>query len=179
MSETLPGMADEAVAAATGRDWAGWRALLDGEGAAGMAHTDIVPLVAAHGVDGWWGQTVTVGYERMIGRRAPGQRCAGDFAASASRTLTGDKDAAMARWRVLADGAVDFAGALAEGAPRLSETANWRYWKIDLEDGSRATVMASDKADGKALLLVDHEKLGDAEAAARAKAFWKDMLAKA
>lgn len=176
MSSHPPGMADEAVRAATGRDWAGWRALLDARGAAGLDHPEIARMVSAEGVPGWWSQMVTVGYERMIGRRAVGQRCDGDYAASASRTLPGGMDAAMARWRTAVEGCVEFAGALATDEPRVSETEKWRYWRVDLDDGSRVTVMASDKADGKALLAVNHDKLADGEAAAAAKAFWKALL---
>ena len=36
---------------------------------------------------------MTIAYEQLIGRRVVGQSCAGDFAASASRTLPGDPDA--------------------------------------------------------------------------------------
>jgi hypothetical protein len=172
-------MADEAVRAATGRDWAEWRAALDATGAAAMPHPAIVRLVADHGTTGWWSQMVTVGYERMIGRRVIGQRCAGDYAASASRTMPCDMDTAMARWRALADGRIEFAGALAESEPRASTTPKWRYWRVDLDNGSHVTVMASAKPDGRALLAVNHEKLADGRAASAAKAFWKGLLAEA
>ena len=51
---------------------------LDRHGAAELAHGDIARLVnTKYKVDGWWSQTVTVGYERIKGRRAKGQRLDG------------------------------------------------------------------------------------------------------
>ncbi len=55
-----PGPADDAVRAATGRDWAAWHMLLDGEGAANLAHNALVPLVARQGAHRWWSQIVTL-----------------------------------------------------------------------------------------------------------------------
>ena len=54
-------MADAAVAAATGRDWAGWKDRLDSRGAADMPHAEIARLLHAEGVPHWWSQMVTVG----------------------------------------------------------------------------------------------------------------------
>ena len=173
----IAGMSDAAVKEATGRDWAEWCSTLDADGAADMTHTQIARHLAQYGIGHWWRQMVTVGYERLIGRRAVGQRCDGDYSASASKTLPGSTDEAIARWRALVAERVEFAGAIAESEPRLSETAKWRYWKIDLDDGSRVSVNVCAKGEGKAILGINHDKLGDSDAAQRAKAFWKEMLA--
>lgn len=122
---TAAGMSDEAVKAATGRDWAEWRTHLDAMGAAELAHIEIARLLSADGVPGWWSQMVTVGYERMIGKRALGQRCDGKFSASASRTVSGDKDDALAKWLLAVDGITEFDGAFAEEEPRQSQSPNW------------------------------------------------------
>lgn len=173
----MSGMSDEAVMAATGKDWSQWRIFLDAAGAAEKSHKDIALDLHAAGVPGWWAQMVTVGYERMIGRRAVGQRCDGAFSASASRTIAGNKDAALARWVEAVGERAEYDGVLAEGEPRVSATDNWRYWKVDLEDGSRVSVTIYDKDAGKACVGVGHEKIGNAEAAARWKLFWKAVLA--
>ena len=76
----MSGMSDEAVKAATGKDWSQWHAFLDASGAAEKSHKQIALDLHAAGVPGWWAQMVTVGYERMIGRRAVEvvlERCAG------------------------------------------------------------------------------------------------------
>lgn len=170
-------MSDEAVLAATGRDWAGWRAFLDGEGAADLPHPVIARMLGALGVKPWWRQMVTVGYERMIGRRELRQTCAGDFAAAASRTIPGDKDAALLQWQALVEGRVEFAGEIAAAEPRITRSAKWRYWRVDLSDGSRVTVSFSDKTGGKAGVGVNHQKLGNPDAVNAAKLFWKELLA--
>ncbi len=172
-----PGMSDAAVRAATGRDWAGWKAHLDAAGAAAMSHADIARSLKSEGVKPWWRQMVTVGYERMIGRREVGQTCAGSFAAGASRTVAGDKDSALARWQDINCESAEFAGALALQEPRVTQSEKWRYWRVDLDNGSRVTVGFSDKPKGKVGVGVNHEKLRDADEVSAAKAFWKELLA--
>jgi len=171
-----PGMSDAAVMAATGRDWAGWRMFLDGEGAADRPHGEIVAMLSATGLPGWWRQMVTVGYERMIDRRDTGQRCAGDWSASASRTLAGDMDQAIARWAALADAQEAYDDVPALSPARRSASAKWRYWRIDLADGSRVAVNACEKPGGKAVIGISHDGLADAASVARFKAYWKGLL---
>ena len=65
-----PEMSNEAVVAATGRGWDEWCDLIDGW----PGHTEGHSAIARHlqdelGVDGWWAQTVTVGWERITGVR--------------------------------------------------------------------------------------------------------------
>ena len=87
MNTQLP-QTDAAIKNATGKDWDEWRAILDAWGAADRNHTEIARYVATeHNVPDWWAQGVTVGYERMIGRREAGQRNDGSYSASASKTV--------------------------------------------------------------------------------------------
>lgn len=172
-----PGMSEEAVLDGTAQGWAHWLAVIDATGGRDMSHAEIAAWLRTQDVPGWWCQMVAVGYERMIGRRAVGQRCDGEFAASASKTYAGDKDEALAAWLSLVAERTEFAGALATSEPRVTQSEKWRYWRVDLEGGSRATVHFSDKAAGKATIGVDHQKLASKEAADEAKAFWKSLFA--
>src|SRR5262245_50459176 len=71
----LAGMADAVVREKTGRDWTEWVRTLDAHDAEQMKHGDIATLVnGTYKVADWWSQTVTVGYERIKGLRARGQR---------------------------------------------------------------------------------------------------------
>lgn len=171
------GLSDDAVKAATGKDWPAWRAYLDAKGAAGLSHRDTVQLVHATGMSGWWSQMVTVGYERLTGKRAVGQRCDGAYVANASRTVTGNKDEALAKWLSVVCAMVEFDGAVVEDEPRMTRSENWRYWRVNLDNGSKVDVVISDKPGGKAVVAIGHEKLADANAVNRAKAFWKPLLA--
>lgn len=170
-------MADERVLEATGRDWAAWKAHLDATGAADMSHAEIAKTLRDEDVPHWWSQMVTVGYERMIGRREVGQTCAGTFAANVSKTFAGDKDDALAAWQDVVAGRVDYAGAVTGEEPRVTQSDKWRYWRVDLDNGTRVTVHFSDKAGGKSTIGVNHEKLVDADSVAEAKAFWKGLFA--
>ena len=90
------GVGDHAVVSATGRTRDEWFALLDAAGAAGWKHQAIASwLVTEHGVDSWWAQGVTVGYEQARGIRSPGQRQDGTFEVSVTRTIVGDVEPAL------------------------------------------------------------------------------------
>lgn len=69
-----PGMSDEAVRKGTGKGWEEWIRILDRWGAVEKAHKAIARYLSDElGLDGWWAQTVTVGYERARGLRELGQ----------------------------------------------------------------------------------------------------------
>lgn len=172
----MAAISDQAVTKATGRDWADWRRHLDAAGAGALAHQRISQMLHTQGLSGWWSQMVTVEYERMIGRRQALQKCDGSFSANASRTLPGNMGQAMTAWCALVDGMTQFDEVSASALPRLTRSEKWRYWRVALADGSQVTVMAGDKVGGKAALAVNHDKLDDAIAAARWKAWWKAML---
>lgn len=85
-----PEMSDDAVRSATGHGWDDWVKILDAWGGRTAGH----PAIAAHvheelGVDAWWSQGVTVGYERITGLRLPHQMSDGTFTANVTRTIHG------------------------------------------------------------------------------------------
>ncbi|MEU5882101.1 hypothetical protein [Spirillospora sp. NPDC047279] len=65
---------DAAVRESTERSWDDWFAVLDQWGAKNRPRGEIVRwLVEDQGVDQWWAQTLTVGYEQERGLPAPDQ----------------------------------------------------------------------------------------------------------
>lgn len=93
-----PELGEKAVSEATGRHWDDWCDLLDASPVADADHPTIARyLTDEQGLDGWWAQSVTVGYERITGRRLPGQRSDGTFAAGPSATISTDADTLRAR----------------------------------------------------------------------------------
>lgn len=174
----LANISDESVRAATGKTWGEWIAVLDVAGARDMPHKEIAQWLSDSGnlTLPWWGQMVTVGYEQHIGRRTVGQNCAGEFVASASRTLPGTLDSALSAWLALVDGVGEFNGIPLDGAPRVSSSEKWRYWKADLADGTAIAVNIGVKSEGKVGISVEHRKLADKETADAWKAFWKEFL---
>ena len=168
-----PPVADERVVAATGRGWQQWLEVLDGWGAASRSHTEIARwLREEHGVDGWYSQSITVGYERARGLRAPGQRPDG-FAVGASKTVAVpverlfeafDDEKIRERW---------LPGA---GLSLRTATAP-RTARYDWEDGStRVVVGFDDMGEAKSRVAVSHERLPDADAAEGMKAWWRERL---
>ncbi|MDQ6870551.1 MAG: hypothetical protein M3037_00900, partial [Gemmatimonadota bacterium] len=95
----LAGISDEAIKAKTGCTWGRWVSALDRKGGEKMAHRDIAALVHdKYKIDSWWSQMVTVGYERIKGLRARGQRRDGTYEAGKSRTFNVPVTALFDAW---------------------------------------------------------------------------------
>lgn len=198
MSTTSPRPANvDALVRATSIEWKDWTSRLDAAGGAELAHPELAEraLAEIRGQGGcsnpeWWAQTAAVAYEQHIGRRLPGQREDGSFDANASKTLPGSMDEALARVCEVFDEALapatqekddDGRRLVLSGEPRTSATEKWRYWRADLADGTTVAVTINDKkvadgADPKATVAVGHRGLPSPDAAAEAKAAWKDLL---
>ena len=163
---------DDAMTAATGHPRTHWFTLLDEQGATAWRHRDIAAwLVGTHGVDAWWAQGITVGYEQERGIRVPGQRQDGSFEASTSRTLPLDVAAAYrlvaepgARQRWL-DVPVDVTGETADASVRWT-----------MPDGSRVVCRVQPVRDGAARVVVQHARLADADAVVGSKKIWGERL---
>jgi hypothetical protein len=169
----LAGMSDAVIEEKTGRTWEQWARTLDGHDAAEMAHRDIAALVhATYGVPDWWTQTVTVGYERIKGLRARGQRRDGTYEASKSRTFNvpvttlfeGWADASLRR-RWLNGESVKVRTAIAPKSMRLG-------WA----DGSIVVVLFTAKGKTKSAVALAHTKLPDRETVDRLKQYWSERL---
>lgn len=164
---------EEAMRGATGRGWDEWFAMLDGWQATERTHTEIARwLIDEHAVAGWWAQAVTVGYERARGMRQKHQTSAG-FAVGANKTIGVPAERVeqaftdpqlRERWLPGAN--------LAERSRQPGKSARFDW----ADDGSRVVVWFIAKGDDKAQAAVMHEKLPDAPAAERMKAFWRERL---
>jgi uncharacterized protein YndB with AHSA1/START domain len=166
---------DASVRERTGRGWDDWFSRLDAWGASTRTHTEIARwLVEEHHVDGWWAQSVTVAYEQARGLRAPGQGSDGFFTVSGSKTVAVSVDR-------LFDAFAD-AGLREQWLPNVrlavrTATAPKSFRAGWEGDETRIVVGFVAKGDGKAQVAVAHEKLPDADAAARMKAYWRERLA--
>jgi len=166
------GMAADKVLAATGRTPEDWYARIDAADGRTIGHPAIATWLVDQGVDSWWAQGVTIGYEQARGLRIPGQRSDGSFAVSASRQVPGEREA------VLDDLVPVFIDAL--GFPPTSESrggkrpsARWTFPDresvlLNTEDGSRA---------GTVRIAVQRERLTGPERMPDAKAELQGLLA--
>jgi hypothetical protein len=166
-------VAEQRVVEATGRGWQAWFATLDEWGALGRSHTEIARwLRDEQGVDGWYSQSITVGYERARGLRAPGERTDG-FAAGASRTIGVGVDALF---EAFADEAVR-ARWLPGADLRLRTATPARTARFDWEDGTtRVIVGFEDAGQDKSRVALSHERLPDADTAEEMKTYWRARL---
>jgi len=82
-----PQHSDEQVRAKTGKGWNEWVAAIDAGPGRASGHTAIAAWLVGEGVDAWWAQGVTVGFERITGLRMPGQMPDGTFTVSRSRVI--------------------------------------------------------------------------------------------
>jgi hypothetical protein len=169
----LAGRSDAVLEARTGCTWERWVKALDRVQAYTWSHREIAAHVQEkYEIPGWWAQGVTVGYERIKGLRAAGQRRDGSFAATKSRTFP----VPLVRlYRAFHD-----ARTRARWLPgvRLTVRAAKRgkSMRITWPDRTSVAVGFTSKGPAKSAVAVQHEKLADRAAAARVKQYWAERL---
>jgi hypothetical protein len=169
----LAGVSDRAIEERTGRTWERWVRALDYHGAEQMSHRDIAALVSSkYEIDGWWAQTVTVGYERIKGLRARGQRRDGTYEASKSRTFNVPVTTLFAAW---ADERVRRRWLNGESVKVRTATAP-KSMRLDWTDRSIIAVGFIAKGESKSSVAVQHTKLPDRATADRLKEYWSERL---
>lgn len=173
--EKLAGLSDATIKAKTGCDWKKWTDALDYVNAHEWTHTEIARYVhEKFKINGWWSQSVTVGYERIKGLRVIGQRRTGEFEASKSKTFNvpmsklysafADKRK-RARWL----GPVDI---------KVGATIKHRSFRLTWTDGKPVAAWFESKGPGKAVVGITHHKLPDRATADRVKSEWAGRLEK-
>lgn len=167
----LAGMSDASVSRKTGRTWAEWVDVLDGVQASRKPHGEIAKIVSSMGTPDWWSQMVTVGYERIRGLREKGQRRAGGYEASKSRTynvpvatLFGAFTSARRRNRWLPVKVV-----IRSSAPR-------KRMRIEWHDETVVQVGFLEKGKSKSAVAIQHQRLKDKAAAASMKNMWAEYF---
>jgi uncharacterized protein YndB with AHSA1/START domain len=166
-------VSDERMVEATGRSHEEWFAILDAWGGTHHDHTEIARHVVGDlGVAGWWGQSITVSYERARGLRAVGQMKDG-WTVNASKTV----GVPVARLFEALDDHRERARWLPDADLSLRTATRSRSARYDWEDGSTRVVVAFEaKGATKATIHVSHERLPDADAADAMKDYWRRAL---
>lgn len=165
----LAGMSDAVLVEKTGRTWAAWVDALDAVEAHRLSHRDIARLVSSRfGVGSWWTQMVTVGYERIRGLRAVGQRSDGTYNATKSRTFPADLSTVFAMFK----DARRRKTWLPDGPAKLRTAIENKTMRFDWNDGTRVMLYFTKKGSEKTVVSVEHAKLTDKADAERRKAFW-------
>jgi uncharacterized protein YndB with AHSA1/START domain len=169
----LAGMSDDKVAAKTGRTWHAWLRTLDADKADTMSHGDIAAMVhGKHGVDNWWSQMVTVGYERIKGRRERGQRLDGMYEASKSKTFNVPVKTLFRAW---ADSGMR--RRWLDDVKTVVRTATApKSMRLQWPDGTIVAIWFTPKGETKSVVALAHTKLRDKAASDKAKTYWRDRL---
>jgi hypothetical protein len=169
----LAGRSDAILKEKTGCTWERWVKALDRAKAHTWPHREIAKyVVETYKVPGWWAQTVTVGYERIKGLRAVGQRRDGSFEANKSKTLPvplsrlygAFHDARMrARW-------------LPEVDLRVRTATRGKSMRITWPDRTLVVVGFEARGSAKSMVAIQHGKLPDQASATRVKRYWAERL---
>ena len=169
----LAGRSDAILKERTGCTWERWVKALDHAQAYAWTHREIAKHVhEKYKVPGWWAQSVTVGYERIKGLRAVGQRRDGSFEANKSRTFS----VPLVRlYRAFHD-----ARTRAEWLPGVDLTVRTatrgKSMRITWPDRTSVVVGFDARGAGKSQVAIQHGKLADRAAAARMKEYWDERL---
>ena len=170
---TLAGRSDAAVKAQTGCTWERWVKALDRVAAHTWPHRRIAQYVhEKYKVPGWWAQTVTVGYERIKGLRAIGQRRDGAFEATRSKVFA----VPLPRlYRAFSD-----TRTRARWLPNVDLTVRTatrnKSMRITWPDSTSVQLGFSRKGVSKAQVQIQHGKLPDRAASTRTKQYWAERL---
>lgn len=168
----LAGIEDAAIKAKTGCTWELWTKALDYARASEWPHRRIAEYVhEKYKVGDWWAQTVTVGYERIKGLRAIGQRRDGTFEAAKSKTFSVPLQRLYRAW----SNTTLRAKWLPEDFTVRSATPQ-KYMRISWPDGTSVLVGFTKKGAEKSQVAVQHTKLSDRAAVTKMKAFWEERL---
>ena len=167
-----PELSDDAVRAGTGRGWDEWRELLDAWSSNDADHTAIATYVREHHrVDGWWAQTVTVGYERITGRRLPYQQPDGTFTINRSRTLHTDPEALRSMLLDPGGRTQLFPGMDTE----LRSRSTSKNVRVTVGPGM-AEISLAPRDDGRVKVTVQHHRLPTHDEVEPWRAFWAAWL---
>ncbi len=169
----LAGRSDEIMKARTGCTWERWVKALDHVRAYEWTHRDISRHVhEKYKIDGWWAQSVTVGYERIKGLRAIGQRRSGAWEASKSRTFTAPVDEIFRSFHDPRRRSRWMTGA----KPTVRSATPGKSVRMAWPDGTSVVVLFTAKGAAKSQVAIQHEKLPDQATAIRMKAYWAERL---
>lgn len=168
-----PNISDEAVRAATGKEWDDWFSILDAAGAETMNHREIVAyLNQNYQMSMWWEQMVTVSYEQARGLRQKHQKSDG-YQVSVSKTLPVPIDILYKAW----SDEQQRARWLPQGKLKVRRATPLKSMRITWEDGQTSVdANFTNKTETKSQITVQHSNLLTAEDAERMKTYWQDAL---
>ncbi len=167
-----PDIDDAGILKGTGRSWNAWCDLIDAWTGHAQGHTAIAQwLVQQQGMDAWWAQSVTVGWERITGVRLPHQMADGTFTAGKSRTVSANATALRAMLLDERSRADLFPGHTAT----LKSKPTSKAIRLAMGDGVAQFDLVS-LPDGRAKVTVSHLQLPTYDSVELWKFYWNEWL---
>jgi len=167
-------MSDAAVSLKTGKTWEQWFSVLDGAGAAGLAHRNIAGMLSEkYDVGPWWCQMVTVEYERARGLRQKHETATG-YSVSVSKTIP---CSVAALYRAAAD-ARSRKKWFPEGVFEPSSQTKDKYLRGNWNGGARLEIGFIEKGENKSQISIQIGKLARKSEVESERAAWKSALAR-
>lgn len=167
-----PEVGEDTVRDATGRGWEEWCDLIDASPANTEGHAAIAAwLVEEMGVEGWWAQTVTLGYERITGRRLPYQQPDGTF--TVNKTKTVEVDAELLKRTLLDD--QHRGDVFPDQVTELRSRPESKVVRLRIGPGL-AQVALQNRDDGRTTVSIAHEGLPNLEDLEEWRFYWTEWL---
>jgi hypothetical protein len=169
----IAGRSDAIMKERTGCTWERWVKALDRAKAYTWSHREIAKYVHdRYNTEGWWAQTVTVGYERIKGLRAVGQRRDGSFEANKSKTFA----VPLGRlYRAFSDKRIRERW-LPDVELKIRTATRDKSMRITWPDQTSLVVGFLRTGNGKSQVALQHGKLPDQDSATRMKQYWTERL---
>ena len=173
-------MRAESIEKATARQWDDWLRFLMESGADQLDHPGIASLVErelGQSVDNpaWWAQSITVAFERAIGRRLPGQQPDGSFQVSVSKSTQLGMHELAGTWKRFA-ATDDEVLAMLSSEPRTSGTKKRLSWRAKGSEEISLLVTSEPKPNGAAAIRVQVDGIATPEAREAVRMGWTSML---
>ena len=168
-----PSMSDAAVKAKTGKNWTQWFAALDKAKAATLGHQEIAAIAGKLGAGPWWGQMVTVEYERARGLRTRHETATG-YSVSISKTVPCDLSDLYAAASEEKSRKTWFP----KGAFKESSQTKDKYLRGSWNDEARLEINFYAKGAGKSQINVQVNKMKKETDVESERSSWKAALEK-
>ena len=169
-----PKMRDATISKGTGRRWDDWFRVLDAWDATTKGHPAIARyLHEEHGVNGWWAQSVTVGYEWARGLRQVHETPDG-FQVSVTRTIAASADDV---WRDFVEPARRNRW-LEPGALRVRPGTGTRgkSARFNDPDGRLVHIYLTGKGEATSSVAVTTERLAGPDEVEAHRTLWRSRL---
>ena len=168
----IAGMSDAKVKEHTGCTWERWVYALDRRKAYELSHTELAKLIKdKYKTPDWWTQTVAVGYERIKGLRARGQRRDGTYTATKSRTFAVPVEVLFEAW----NDARQRTKWLPDKNVRVRKATPPKSIRLE-QDGSIIALTFTPRGAAKSAVSIDEGKLPSKEAAEAVKQYWSERF---